>query len=164
MIEDEILVIRCRQRSQQALTQIYKKYRDKLLILGIALSNNEALAEDALHDTFVRFAQQIQSFKLKGNLKSYLSVCMANRIRDLQRSGKSKKAVSLDEANSHIANTPKPSEQIVRNEQLDILAKALVQLPTEQREVIALRIYCQMAFSKIAQMQEVSVNTVKGRY
>ena len=41
--------------------------------------------EDVLHDVFVGFASQAGQFELKGSLKGYLAVCVANRARNVNR-------------------------------------------------------------------------------
>ena len=53
---------------------------------------------------------------------------------------------------------------IEANEELTRLSEALAQLPAEQREVIVLHFHGQMRFRAIAEWQNASVNTVKGRY
>ena len=44
------------------------------------------------------------------------------------------------------------------------MLQALGQLPEEQREVVALRVYASLRFPVIARHQGVSVNTAEGRY
>ena len=85
-MEDKLLVYRCKQGSRDALRRIYDKHRDYLLILAVALSHDVHLAEDAVHDAFVGFAEKIESFELTGSLRGYLATCVANRVRDLLRS------------------------------------------------------------------------------
>ena len=66
-MEDRLLVMRSKQGSRDALRRIYEKYRDGLLILAIALSRNANIAEDAVHDAFVTFAERLEKFDLAGN-------------------------------------------------------------------------------------------------
>ena len=160
---DRLLVTRCREWSRDALRRIYEKYRDSLLILAIALSHDVSLAEDAVHDVFVAFAQNVTNFKLTGSLKAYLAKCVANRVRDLMRK-KQSQALSPEQACSAPLDMSDPSRLIVCNEQLQLLSSALAKLPYEQREVIVLHIHSQMRFRIIAKSLGISVNTVKGRY
>ena len=95
-MEDKLLVARCKQGDAEALRHIYQKYRDGLLIVGIALCHDNNIAEDGLHDTFVNFAERIGQFKLTGSLKGYLATCVANRVRDILRR-KETQNVSLQE-------------------------------------------------------------------
>jgi RNA polymerase sigma-70 factor (ECF subfamily) len=165
LMVDRLLVTRCREGSRDALRRIYEKYRDSLLILAIALSHDMSLAEDAVHDVFVAFAQNIASFKLTGSLKAYLARCVANRVRDLMRANRSRaKALSPEQACSVERDLNEPSLLIACNEELRLLSSALAELPHEQREVIALHIHGQMRFRVIAKSLGISVNTVKGRY
>jgi len=162
-MEDAILVFKCRQGSRDALCRIYEKYRDYLLVLAVALCHNKSSAEDAVHDVFVNFAEKITDFKLTGSLKSYLSTCVANRIRDIMKS-KHGRAVPLEDDCPLVSDADEPSRTIICNEELQQLSSVLTKLPAEQREVIVLRIYGQMRFGVIAKSLNISVNTVKGRY
>ena len=162
---DRLLVARCRQGSREALRRIYEKYRDDLLILAIALSHDVDLAEDAVHDVFVAFAQNVRSFRLTGSLKAYLAKCVANRVRDLMRTQRSRaRALNPEQARSVSLDENDPGRLIVGNEELQLLSLALAKLPNEQREVIVLRMHGRMRFRIIAQSLGISVNTVKGQY
>ncbi|MEA3226516.1 MAG: RNA polymerase sigma factor [Planctomycetota bacterium] len=162
---DKLLVTRCKRGSRDALRRIYEKYRDSLLILAIALSHDVSLAEDAVHDVFVAFAQNVASFELTGSLKAYLARCVANRVRDLMRTNRSRaKALSPEQARPVGQSLNEPSQLIACNEELRLLSSALAELPYEQREVIALHIHGQLRFMVIAKSLGISVNTVKGRY
>lgn len=162
-MEDRLLVMRAKQGSRDALRRIYEKYRDGLLILAIALSRNVNVAEDAVHDAFVAFAERLENFELTGSLKAYLATCVANRVRDLMRTQRSQ-AVPLTHNCSAPLDSSEPSRAIVCNEELQHLSSALAKLPHEQREVIVLHIHGQMRFRAIAKSLSISVNTVKGRY
>ncbi|MHC4757892.1 MAG: RNA polymerase sigma factor [Planctomycetota bacterium] len=162
-MEDKLLVYKFNHGSRDALCQIYKKYRDYLLILAVALSHDVNLSEDAVHDTFVAFAEKASKLETVGSLKAFLATCVANRIRDLTRKQK-KRAVTLEQNCSAVSDVDEPSQRIILNEQLQQLSSALAELPFEQREVIGLRIHGQMRFRTIAKSLGISINTVKGRY
>ena len=55
-MEDQLLVVRCRRGSVEAMARIYRKYRKDLLVLAMALLNDKAAAEDIVHDVFLAFA------------------------------------------------------------------------------------------------------------
>lgn len=151
------------KRDEDALHSIYENYRDNLLILAIALSHDENLAEDAVHDVFVTFAGNFRDINFYGSLKAYLTKCVANRVRDLLRK-KRAQPLSTDEDYPARQDVNEPSQLIICNEQLRLLSTALAKLPYEQREVIVLHIHGRMRFGSIARSLGVSVNTIKGRY
>jgi RNA polymerase sigma-70 factor (ECF subfamily) len=59
-------------------------------------------------------------------------------------------------------NTPEKAASEKESESL--LRNAIAQLPYEQREVVVLHIRGGLTFRQIAAMQDVSINTVQGRY
>ena len=160
---DSLRMTRRKQGSRDALRGIYEKYRDGLLILAIALSHDVNIAEDAVHDVFVAFARNFESFKLTGSLKGYLAKCVVNRVRDLMRKKRSR-TLNPEQAYPTPQDLSEPGRLIVCNEELKLLSSALATLPHEQREVIVLHIHGQMRFRLIAKSLGISVNTVKGRY
>jgi RNA polymerase sigma-70 factor (ECF subfamily) len=163
MFEDKQLVNRLKKGDKQALCRIYHKYGDSLLAMTIGIVRDHALAEDAMHDVFLAFVRDIDSFVLTGKLKSYLARCVVNRAIDLLRSRKNQ-TVALDRVGPVKADTPLPHQAVVMQEELRKLDNALTQLPTEQRQVIMMHIHGQMGYRQIALCQGVSINTTQGRY
>lgn len=163
MLEDKLLVWKLKRGNIDALRWVYEKYKDDLLALAVALSNNRATAEDALHDVFVSFAQFAVKLKLRTNLKSYLSSCIANRIRNMQ-SNESRQSVQLNNTENYHQDNSQPSMLAISAEQSRQIETALSQLPIKQREVIILHLHSQMRFKAIAELQGVSINTIQSRY
>jgi RNA polymerase sigma-70 factor (ECF subfamily) len=164
MIEDKLLIWRFKCGSSDALSRIYKKYKDNLLRLASALSNDQNAAEDIVHDFFVSFAQSPEKLKLNGSLKSYLATCVANRVRNANIARQRQETTGLNEAESAVSNSKRPEQWIICSEQLRQLNNALAQLPYQQREVIILHAQGGMRFKAIAKLQDVSINTVQSRY
>ena len=57
-----------------------------------------------------------------------------------------------------------PDDEVIFTEQAGRLSQVLAELPEEQREVVLLRLTADMKFRDIAKLQQVSINTVQGRY
>jgi len=163
MLEDKLLVWKLRYGSRDALCRIYEKYRNDLLALAIALSNDKALAEDIVHDVFVSFAELAGRLQLRGNLKSYLAAGIANRVRNLRRPG-SQQPLRLDEAAVIASGSDGPEQLAISAEQSRLIGGAMAQLPYQQREVIILHLQAGLRFRAIAKSQGVSVNTIQSRY
>ena len=162
-IVDRYLVSRARLGDSDAFCKIYEKYRDRLLVSAITLSNDINIAEDSVQDTFVYFAEHLNGFSLTGTLKGYLTTCVANRVRYHIRS-KRRHCSGLEEADVIQSKLHDPSKGIILNEQLKKLTLALKELPIEQREVIVLHAQGEMRFRAIAKSLKVPLNTVKSRY
>jgi RNA polymerase sigma factor (sigma-70 family) len=164
MIEDRLLVWRFNRGDSAALCRIYEKYRAPLLKVAAALLNDRSGAEDVLHDVFVGFARTTGQFRLKGSLKGYLSICVANRARDMHRTEQRRNAVSLDEANALPPVEACPEHEAVSRELIAKLDAAMAGLPDEQREIIVLHLQGRLPFREIAGLKEMSINTAMSRY
>ncbi len=164
MLEDKVLIWKFKCGNSDALCRIYQKYKKDLLKLAAILLNDVSDAEDIVHDVFVSFAQSAEKLKLRGNLKSYLLTCVANRARNRNRAKRQRQTAGLDKAETIVSNSKRPEELIICSEELRRWSDAMGQLPYEQREVVILHLRAGMRFRQIARLQGISVNTIKGRY
>jgi len=164
MIEDKLLVWKFKSGNNDALCRIYEKYKDNLLRLATALSNETSAAEDIVHDVFVRLAQSAEKLRVSGNLKSYLATCVANRVRNFNRARQRQETANPNEAESAVSNLKRPEQWIIYSEQLRQLNNALAQLPYDQREAVILHLQGGMKFRAIAKSQDVSISTIQSRY
>jgi len=171
LMEDKLLVFRCKHGSREALARIYQKYKGDLLLLAMALLNDRSAAEDVVHDVFLSFVRGLDGFRLTGRLKGFLLTCVANHARNCNKAGRVRRGVGPssgrnDEpsANAGLQTQASALESLVCNEQLRILSDALAELPFEQREVIMLHLQSTMTFSAIAKVRGISPNTAKSRY
>ncbi len=165
MLEDKLLVWRFKRGSSDALRQIYAKYKNDLLALAVTLSPDRAAAEDVVHDVFVSFAEFADRLDLRGSLKSYLSSCVANRVRNIGKA-KDQQTVQLDQAQAASLDSElhRPDRLAISAEQLQQVAHAMTQLPHQQREAIVLHLQAGLKFKQIAETQGVSINTIQSRY
>ena len=163
MIEDKLLVFRFKQGSRTALQQIYTKYHGYLLTLATALLKDEIRAEDVVHDFFVGFAQSADRVKLRGSLKWYLAVCVANRAKDALRADR-RQLECLENKGLPSPGRVEPESSVQRNEAMERVSAALNRIPYEQREVVVLHTRGGMTFTSIARHQKVSIKTSLSRY
>ena len=163
MLEDKLLVLKCRRGSRDAMCRIYAKYKDYLLTLAKGLLGEQAAAEDVVHDVFVSFARSARQFQLTGSLRGYLATCVSNRARDKIRA-RTRQAEALDSVNPIIPGSDNPEQRLIEREELTRLRQAISQIPYEQREAVMLHLKGGMKFREIAKLQGVSVSTIHGRY
>ena len=164
MLEDKLLIRKFNRGDSDALRRIYENYRNDLLKVAAALLNERRDVEDVLHDVFVSFAQAVGNFQLRGSLKGYLSICVANGARDKNRAAQRQRTVGLDKAGPIRSDMSAPDHLAVRGELSEQLGYAMAQLPYEQREIIILHLQSKMRFREIAKSKGVSANTIRSRY
>jgi RNA polymerase sigma factor (sigma-70 family) len=161
MLEDKLLIWKFNRGNREALQSIYEKFKDDLVTLAAALLTDIACAEDVVHDVFVGFIESSRKFRLTGSLKGYLATCVANNARNRNKAGRIRQNMV---AGTLVAETNQPDAAVMFGEELCQLSLALEQLPYEQREVLLLHSYSGLKFKVIAKQQNVSINTVQGRY
>ena len=164
MVEDRLLIWKFKLGSRDALQRIYEKYKDDLLKLSVALTNDVNTAEDVVQDVFVAFAKSAAKIRTRGNLKKYLVTCVANRIRNRKRDQQRHEASGIDDSDCVISDFKRPEQWAILSEELKLLSNAMAQIPYEQREVVTLYMQGGMTFRQIAKIQNASVNTIQGRY
>jgi len=163
MLEDKLLVIKCRRGNKDAMCRIYAKYKDYLLTLAKGLLGKQTEAEDVVHDVFVSFARSVRQLNLTGSLRGYLATCVRNLALDKIRA-RTRQAQALDSINPVIRCSDNPAQSIIESEELTRLRLALNQIPYEQREAVMLHLKGGMKFREIARLQGLSVSTIHGRY
>jgi RNA polymerase sigma-70 factor (ECF subfamily) len=163
MLEDKLLVIKCRRGNKDAMCRIYGKYKNYLLTLAKGLAGKQATAEDIVHDVFVKFAGSSRQFQLTGSLKGYLATCVSNLARDKIRE-RTRHDKVMESVDPILPNSENPEQRAIEGEELSQLRQALYQIPYEQREAVMLHLKGGMKFREIARLQGVSVGTIHGRY
>ncbi|MBN2589074.1 MAG: RNA polymerase sigma factor [Sedimentisphaerales bacterium] len=164
MVEEKLLILKFKLGDTDALRRIYEKYKNDLLKLAIALLNDVNIAEDVVEEVFTAFAQSAATIRIHGNLKSYLTICVANRIRNTKRDRQRHQACDITESEGLVCQSRRPEQWAMINEEMELLSQALVQIPYEQREVLSLYMQGDITFKQIAKIQNASINTVQGRY
>ncbi len=161
MLEDRILLWKAKRGDKSAFDALYAKYVDTLLTVGRNLLGNADEAEEVVQDVFTSFVESLGAFQLRGNLKGFLAICVANRARDRLRR-RSRTATTEYEAPRD--SVSEPLELMIRNEQISRLQQALAELPAEQREVIVLKMHAGLSFRVMASELGIALGTVQNRY
>ena len=164
MLEDRLLVLRFRVGDRDGLRLLYEKYKNDLLKLGVVLVNDVGMAEDAVQDVFANLAESPAKVRIGRNVRSFLSTCVANRVRNLMRDRQKREACGIDDSDGMTSGSGSPDQRAILSEELELLRGAMARIPYEQREVITLHLQSGMTFRQISKVQNVSINTVQGRY
>jgi RNA polymerase sigma-70 factor, ECF subfamily len=147
--------------ADQAFSTLYDQFGQRLYRAAIGMLGCRQDAEDVVQEVFVAVFKSRQRLTDVQNITAYLFATLhhaaGRRARQRAQSpGLSEAAVN--QATALSGTDPRPSPY---HERLD---RALLALPTEQREVIALKIDGELTFAQIAKVLGVNVNTAASRY
>ncbi len=154
---DKELIRKVHSGNKDALTLIIDKYYDEIYRFCVYLTGKETDSYDIVQEVFLKFIRYVDSYQYK-NLKGYLLIIARNLCYDFFR--RQKDMIGLEE----IVDSGEEDLQITVIENNMLLEQALLQIPTEQREVIILHSYEEFKFLEIAKMLECNLSTVKSRY
>jgi RNA polymerase sigma-70 factor (ECF subfamily) len=163
MLEDRLLILKCKRGSRTAFQRIYEKYESDLRTLAANLLDDKAAAEDVVHDVFISFLLIVEKFELRSSLAGFLKTCVANRARNYAKK-KQHQTVTVNQDEQLISNDKEPVQLVIQSEELQKLGFAMSRLPYEQREAVVLHLHGRMKFKTIAQLQKVSIKTAHSRY
>jgi RNA polymerase sigma factor (sigma-70 family) len=160
----KIFGINQRKLSFKDLEEVYLSQKNSLLKFAYILVGNVENAEDIVQDVFLGFARAAGTKENLSNTRGYLITAVLNKARNYYRDNKHNQNETLDCADEIQSNNKNPEQWAILSEQLQLLSKAMGELPIEQREVVSLYMDGCLTFKRIAQIQEVSMSTVQGRF
>jgi RNA polymerase sigma-70 factor (ECF subfamily) len=125
-------------------------------------------AREVSQEAFLKAYRGLGGFEHRARFSSWLYQIALNLCRDRLRRKRGRHMVSLDEVGEDegarlLGSAPSIQREV---ETLDLsrrVARAVAELPAEQREVIVLKEYQELTFVEIAEVLGTPVSTVKTR-
>ena len=146
---------------------IYARYGRRVLAYAFSWLRDRHAAEDVLQEAFSRLHQKMQQAgPLDGGAADFLFGVARSRIIDrVRRRGVRAGTVSLQDAPEPEMTGPTRMDGPVERAELHgVINRALLSLPTEQCEVLVLRVFAHFPFEKIARLTGAPLPTVASRY
>ncbi len=153
-----VLLMSPTQTANDRLDALYREHTPSALRLAYLLTGNRALAEDVVHDAFIKVAGRIRELREPDAFRAYFHRSVVNHVRSAGR----RKSVA-DRYLDRAAGDPlRPRfESTPDTETAAMLWAALQQLPTRQREVIVCRYYLDLSERETADTLRCPPGTVK---
>lgn len=149
-------------RNDDSWKDWFQLYGPKLLLCARQWTRTLADAEDVVQEAFVRFWRHQRG--LPGEPMALLVTSVRRAAFDLaRREGRraTREERAGAEADLHTAQFEIPIEGVERRAAIE---DSLRRLPSEQREVLVLKIWGELTFDQIGATLEVSPNTAASRY
>lgn len=139
----------------------FQLHGPKVLFCARQWTRTAADAEDVVQEAFVRFWRHQRS--LGGEPLPLLLTSVHRAATDLARRN-SRRALREETAESCTPAAPLFEPSVDGDDRREAIEAAMRQLPAEQREVLALKIWGELTFEQIAKQLGVSSNTAASRY
>jgi RNA polymerase sigma-70 factor (ECF subfamily) len=143
-------------RTEAAFLQLFDEHHSALYRFAYRLTGSVADAEDIVQECFLGLLRPTCTFDPKrAPVRTYLFGAVRNQ------SLKRRRQTDLPEAAA--THDRSPESELLRTELNEVVARAVMQLPETQREVLILAHYEQMPLSEIAQVMALELGAVKSR-
>lgn len=146
---------------RSAFSELVARYRDRIYNLSLRITGNQADAEDAVQEVFLRLMSKISSFDGRSKFSTWLHAVSVNVCRDQLR--KSKRAPTPLPEPERLAGDETTDDLAERHLVKQALLDGLHSLPEEYRIAVVLRDVQGLSYAEVAETLEISEGTVKSR-
>lgn len=153
----EVCLLACARGDHRALHQLYEQDSSRLLGVALRITRNKALAEDIVHDAFIKIWHGAHSFDpLRGSARGWVFSVTRHLALDVVRSAG--RDVPLDDQYEPLAEPAQTVEFAARSGQIH---QCLEQLDPTRRTCILHAYVDGYSHSEIAQKLSTPLGTVK---
>jgi RNA polymerase sigma-70 factor (ECF subfamily) len=169
-LTDEELVARAKAGDLDSFNVLVSRWERPIYALAYRTLGREEDARDVVQEAFLRAYRGLKGFKGEAKFSSWLYRITLNLCRDWSRRERRAPIVQVPEgtdpvelADERVQTSESVEDLVARREMSDAVAKAMAELPEEQRTAIMLKEYHGLTFQEIAGMLDCPLSTVKTR-
>jgi|SRR5579871_3941106 len=167
---DEELVARATTGDLESFNQLVSRWERPIYALAYRTLGREEEARDVVQEAFLRAFRGLKGFKGEAKFSSWLYRITLNLCRDWLRRERRAPLVQapegvdpVDMADAQASPEQSVEELVADREMSAAVAKAMAELPEEQRVAIMLKEYHGLTFQEIADQLNCPLSTVKTR-
>lgn len=134
--------------------QLARRYYASMVAIAYSVLADHQLAEDAAQEAFARALTNLSKLRKPDKFAPWLARICRNVARDMV-TAKARQINMEDSCRAPDRNSPDDNVEVVR--------RAIEQLPFRAREVIVLRYYNGLSYEEIASVLGISKPTINGR-
>jgi RNA polymerase sigma-70 factor (ECF subfamily) len=158
----QVLIDLLLQRDRKAFERLYDDYSAAIYGLVLKILRDEALAEDAMQDAFVRIWQKIHTYdESKGRLFTWMLNVARNIAIDKLRANGSRKAELTSSLQLQHMDSKGPST-LMQVEHIGV-SELVSSLPPDQKMVIELIYFLGYTQAEVSEEFHIPLGTVKSR-
>lgn len=154
-------MLRIANGDEQAFSGLFHRYRDKVYSVAFKLTGSSFIAAEVVQEVFTKVWTRRETLPGISDFESYLFIMARNCVlTSLRRTARQQSTES--DWNLMVNTTEKSAEsRLIADEYTDLLREAVDALPFHQRQVYLLSQEEEMTRSQIAELLQISPETVK---
>lgn len=167
---DEDLVTRTLGGEEEAFTQLYDRYRQRIHATVYRIIQDAAEAQDATQEVFVKLYRSLPEWNPgKARFSTWLYRLAANHAIDCWRVRRRRRESQPAEQPEREPGPARPSDELFlsplgaleKKETIDQIRRCVDDLPELQKKIFLLRYFQDLKLEEIAEMEDCSLGTVK---
>lgn len=135
--------------------------KNQLYRLALRITLNSAEAEDIVQETMIKVWNRRETWNEIENIEAFCFTVCRNLALDSLKQHENQHQSLDDSPAEWLDNTPTPSEQAIRRDQLDLVRQIVNSLPEKQRSCIQLRDFEGKTYQDISRLLDISEEQVK---
>lgn len=161
---DALLLEKAGNGDQNAFRELYERHRLPVFRFAYRLLGSVEVAEDVTHDCFLSLIRKPEYFDpSRASLRTYLFSSARNlAFKHFRRQGRESPLDGLEEQASDV-EIHQPLKHVLREELVNHVREAVINLPPLQREALILFEYEGLRLEEIAAITETDVGAIKSR-
>jgi RNA polymerase sigma-70 factor (ECF subfamily) len=160
-MEETCLVQALREGDQTAFRTLYEDYHGRLYGFSLRFVKSPALAEEVVHDVFLKIWEHRATLRTDSSFRSYLFTIAKNHLLTLLQRANQEARIKQEIADHLPTSHCQPEEQVIYNDYLHYAQQAIASLPPQRRLVFETCRLQGKSYEEAAQLLAISPGTVK---
>ncbi len=156
-MDDQTAIERCKAGDSEAFRHVVERYQAEAIGHAVAILGNREDAMDAVQEAFIDTFKALKRIDLTRRFYPWFYVILRNRCYKMAH-GRNKREMSSSDEIEILA----PAANI-QPEDMMLLERAMLELPTEDRELITLRHLDGLSYQELAERLEAPQGTIMSR-
>lgn len=159
--DDELIDIYLATQSQEHFSMLYSRYADKVYSKCLSLLKNEASAQDAAQDIFLKIFLNLAKFNKKSRFSTWVYSITYNYCIDTIRRKKKEKTILTDDESEHDTPEEDVDEKEILEMEIERLAFVLDKVPEEDKLVLLMKYREGLSIKDISKAFNKSESAIK---
>ena len=155
---DEDLMLDVRNGAGETLGVLFDRYHTPLYNFYSKLTGDRTLSEDLVQEVFLRILKYRQSYQPGTPFRAWIYQIARNARVDHYR--KTPKHITFE---PEMAPAVMPRDSAQQSEEVELLHRALLQMPDRKKEILILSRFQELRYDEIARLLGCELGTVKTR-
>lgn len=165
MVEDREAILACQSGNTEMYKVLVERYKTRAYYAALMYTHNRDDALDLSQEAFYRAYKAIARFDVNRNFYTWFYRILKNLCINFVTRKRVHNQYSADreDAPQLVSQDANPEQVVERNEQSELLWKALNRLKEKDREIIILKEFQELSYREIAEILAIPEGSVMSR-